>query len=99
MRRCIKKQKPTILFTLQNIFKNYPPPFSYFERYVLANADALIAGNREAEEILVRKEFCRRIEVIPQFGTDPDFFRRLPSSNRRDKLGISNGSFVVGYVG
>lgn len=99
LRRCVRQKKPTVLFTWQNIFKNYPPPFGYFERYSLAKADAVIAGNIEAEQILRTKGFKRRIEVIPQFGTDPDFFRRLPHSNKRDELGISNDTFVIGYVG
>ncbi len=99
MRRCVREQKPTILYTWQNIFKKFPPPFSYFERYALEHADALIAGNKEAEEISIRKGFTKPIEVIPQFGTDPECFCRLPLSRKRDELGISKDSFVVGYVG
>ena len=99
MRRCVRERKPAILYTWQNIFKKFPAPFSYFERYALANADALIAGNKEAEEISIRKGFTKRIEVIPQFGTDPEVFCKLELIRKREELGISKNTFVIGYVG
>jgi glycosyltransferase involved in cell wall biosynthesis len=99
LRRCVREKRPTVLFTWQNIFKTYPPPFAYFERYSLRNADAIVAGNNEAKEILLRKGFQKPVRVIPQFGTDPDFFRRLPVSRKRAELGISKDDFVIGYVG
>ena len=45
---------PIVLQTCQNIFKNYPPPFNWFERRALKRVDAIHAernspGNLRAE--------------------------------------------------
>jgi glycosyltransferase involved in cell wall biosynthesis len=65
----------TIFFTWQNLDRRYPPPFSLFERYCYGRASAAIAGNQDAQQVLRRKGFRLRIDVIPQFGIDPDIFR------------------------
>lgn len=84
----------TLFFTWQNLHRRYPPPFSWMERYVLRHADAAIAGNQEAAEVLRAKGYAGPIAVIPQFGVDPELFRprERPSTDR-------DGSFTVGYVG
>lgn len=83
----------TLFFTWQNLDRRYPPPFSLFERYCYRIAGAALAGNEDAASVLRRKGFRQRIEVIPQFGVDPDIFRPLgPPVGER-------GEFTVGYYG
>jgi len=82
----------TIFFTWQNLDRRYPPPFSLFERYCYSRASVALAGNEDAKSILRRKGFQRPIEVIPQFGVDPDIFS--PREQRRD-----GGRFTIGYYG
>ena len=65
----------TLFFTWQNLHRRYPPPFAWMERYVLRHADAAIAGNQEAAEVLRAKGYTGPIAVIPQFGVDPELFR------------------------
>ena len=99
MRIARKHQVKALFFTWQNIYKNYPFPFSFIEKYNLRNADAAIAGNREAREILVRKGFAKEVYEIPQFGVDPDVFRKMDCEDMRAGLGIKNDEFVIGYLG
>lgn len=64
----------TVFFTWQNLYRRYPPPFRLFELYTYRHASAGIAGNADAVEVLWRKGFRKDVEVIPQFGVDPEIF-------------------------
>ena len=83
----------TVFFTWQNIHRRYPPPFSLFERYNYARASAAIAGSVEAAEVLRRKGFKKRIDIIPQFGVDPELYQPLPHAPR------GSHEPVIGYFG
>ncbi|HEY2120241.1 MAG TPA: glycosyltransferase [Candidatus Acidoferrum sp.] len=98
MRASIKAAKPAIFFTWQNIYKTYPQPFDYFERYSFKHAVGGLAGNAEAATILSSKGFTKQVAVIPQFGVDPELFRKRDVSRLKGQLGIDN-KFVVGYAG
>lgn len=87
----------TLFFTWQNIYRQLPPPFSLFERYVLARADIGIAGSEGAKEVLLRKGFRKPIAVIPQFGVDPDIYS--PAAEAGIAVGSPSRPFVIGYVG
>lgn len=98
VRACVKEHKPFVFFTWQNIYKSYPPPFSYFERLSFKHARAGIAGTEEARDLLRKRSFSGPIAVIPQLGVDPDFFCRRDVSDLKGELGLA-GRFVVGYIG
>lgn len=83
----------TLFFTWQNIYRPLPPPFSLFLAYTLTRADAAIAGNSEASQILRRRGFRGPLYIIPQFGVDPDVYR--PEMTVAE---VGN-SFLIGYVG
>ncbi len=82
-----------LFFTWQNLHRYYPPPFNWIERYTLDHADACIAGNHAAEQVWRAKGYRGPIEIIPQFGVDPDAF--TPRATDRS---VSD-QFVIGYVG
>jgi len=82
----------SIFFSWQNLNRRYPPPFSWMERYTLAQADACLAGNHAAEKVWRAKGYRGPIEVIPQFGVDPDLFAPVPRNKSTDQ-------FVIGYAG
>jgi len=88
-----------LFFTWQNIRKQVPFPFSYFERFNFRNAGAALAGNQEAADILRIKGFKKNIYQIPQFGVDPEMFRKLDIAGLRKQIGIDDGDFVAGYMG
>lgn len=79
-----------------NMDRVYPPPFGWFERYSFRNAAYGIAGNQEAAAILRRHGYHGSIQILPQFGVDPDLFS--PKSATREHAPSSN-RFVIGYMG
>ena len=85
-----------IVETEQNIYKDFPPPFSFFERYVLRHADAIVARNDEARDVIRRKGFTGEIVILPN-GLDKKVFFRTDETQMREELGLSN--FTVGYMG
>ncbi len=82
----------TLLFSWQNLHRNYAFPFGFFERYCLNHACCMIAGNQEAKTILRNKGFRRTLEVIPQFGVDPALYNKQSEQGKRDHV-------IIGYLG
>lgn len=80
-----------IFFTWQNLDRRYPPPFNLFEMINYRLASAAVAGNEEAATVLRRKGYRRKLEVIPQFGVDPEFYQ--------PQLTTPHDVPVIGYVG
>ena len=68
----------TLFFSWQNLLRQYPFPFNYFEREVLRLAQAAIVGNQEAVAVWRAKGYTGPISVIPQFGVDPEIFKLHP---------------------
>ena len=82
-----------LVFTWQNLLRRYPFPFSLFERYNLRHAAYVLAGNLEAVGVLRAKGYVGPVHVLPQFGVDPDLYRKRQPPTRRGT------TFVIGYVG
>ncbi len=80
-----------VFFAWQNIRRRYPPPFGWLERYVFGRA-AGIAGTATAASVLRSKGFDGRLDVIPQFGVDPELFAPGPAS-------ASGSPFRIGFAG
>jgi glycosyltransferase involved in cell wall biosynthesis len=86
----------TVFFSWQNLARQYPWPFSRFERDVLRDVDGAIAGNQEAVAVWRGKGYLGPMPVIPQFGVDPEEFQLLP---RPAPPAGGAAPFVVGYAG
>ncbi|MGO9013488.1 MAG: glycosyltransferase [Dissulfurispiraceae bacterium] len=99
MRLAKQANARVLFFTWQNIYKRYPFPFSSIQKYVFKNADSAIAGNEEAKDTLKRKGFDKNITVIPQFGVDPDIFKKITFSDTRSDIGLVADKFIVGFMG
>jgi len=95
MRLARRQGARTLFFTWQNLARRYPWPFSAFERQVLRQADAAIAGNEEVAAVWRGKGFAGPMPVIPQFGVDPDEFHPQP----RPAPAGAPAAFTVGYAG
>lgn len=80
-----------LFFTWQNLYRRYPPPFSWFEKLNYRLASAAVAGNHEAAAVLRRKGYRGPLAVIPQFGVDPEPFRPLSVPRSSDP--------TIGFVG
>ncbi len=103
----------SLFFTWQNLCRRYLPPFSWIEQYCFDAADRAIAGNAEAVNVLRRKGFAKPVDIIPQFGVDPEIFKRshqLSVINRQHSAPSTqhpaphsspgrSSTFRVGYVG
>lgn len=88
-----KHNAKALFFTWQNLLRRYPFPFSLIERYNLTHAVCAIAGNQEAQEVLRAKGYRRPIYVLPQFGVDPNLYRKIEVPSRQES------AFVIGYAG
>ncbi len=84
-----------LFFTWQNLYRNYPPPFRQMELYNYRHADAALAGNQEAVEVLRRKGYHKAIYVIPQFGFDMEIYKRTAPRPPR----IPGTPFTLGFLG
>jgi glycosyltransferase involved in cell wall biosynthesis len=95
LRSAKRRRVKFAFFNWQNIPRAYPPPFSWMEADVFRRADLGIAGNEDAAAIIRDKGFRGAVEVVPQFGIDPDLFCPEENSQTHD----CKGSFVIGFVG
>ena len=98
IRACLKRGRKVIFFSWQNIYKTYPPPFNYFERFSHKHVQAAIAGSEEIRDILSARGFCKPITVIPQFGVDTEVFQKRDVSGLKSDLGLAD-KFAIGYAG
>jgi glycosyltransferase involved in cell wall biosynthesis len=98
MRLAIANGIPALFFNWQNIYKNYPWPFSYFENYNFTHASAGIAGSREIRDVLMKKKCRVPLFVIPQFGVDTDVYCRRPQHDLRKSI-VRDDAFTIGYAG
>ncbi|MDM8529497.1 glycosyltransferase, partial [Anaerolineales bacterium HSG24] len=98
----------SVVFTWQNIYRRYPPPFGLMERYVLKRADALLVGNYEAEGVWRQKGYRGHIEQIPQFGVDTSIYYRHKRPTRRGRMSAfkfrsvsppTQPTLAIGYIG
>ncbi len=86
-----------ILFcSFQNIFKQYPPPFSLFERIVFRISSCAVVRSEEIRDILLKKSYLKEIFVVP-WAVELKWFYPRKMSVLREKLDLN--SFVVGYIG
>lgn len=97
-----------VAFSWQNLYRRYPPPFSWMEQYVLNRLDALLVGNSEAAQVWERKGYSGPIYLIPQFGVDPAIYYRRRRVTKQSKASIfrrrqsrqpTQPAMVIGYVG
>lgn len=92
------RRTPALFFTWQNLLELYPWHYDIFERHTFRYVRAAIAGNEEACDVLVKRGFRKPVWVIPQFGVDPEIFRKSDAGDFRRKLRLE-GKFVIGFVG
>ena len=80
----------TLFVTWATVFRNYPPPFSLFERYTHRRAAAAIAGNQDALDILRRRGYGGPTEIVP-LAIDPALYP--------PREGGRGDTFTIGFLG
>ncbi len=88
-----------VLYSFQNIYKDYPFPFSLCESRCLKATDHLVVGSSSARDVWNRKGCApEKITVLPQIGVDLDFFAEAPAGAARARLGLED-KFTLGFAG
>jgi len=93
--------KPYSIFTAQNIVKNYPWPFSYFEKRSLRGSNAVWPCGVTVDEVLQKKGFGDLHREVVPLAVDLERFRSVQLSARdvlKDKLGL-RGEKTIGFMG
>jgi glycosyltransferase involved in cell wall biosynthesis len=85
---CRRRRIPYLVFTWQNIFKRYPVPFRWMEKWVLSHAAGLVCGNSESVEVFRRKGYRGPIWTIPQFGVEEPETSWPPREYRKLRVGF-----------
>lgn len=98
LRECRRYGRPAVFTTWQNLNKNYPPPFNFFERYVFEHSVGGMAGNAEGLELLSKRGFRKKRAQVRHLGVDVQLFCAKDTRLLRRRLGLEN-VFVVGFVG
>jgi len=81
----------------QNIYRRWSPPFNFFERYNYRHVDCIFASGRQQAEVLAKKNYRGRIELMP-LGVDTNVFHKRDAGKVRSELNL-DVRFVIGYVG
>jgi glycosyltransferase involved in cell wall biosynthesis len=84
-----------VFYNYANIYRNYPPPFSLFEKYNFKHAAAAFACNQDAFDILRRRGFEKPLDICPQFGVDLEVTHRTTPPAGFAKPCV----FTIGYFG
>lgn len=82
----------TVFVAWQNLYRAYPAPYAWIERYNYRRAAAIIAGNADAANVLRRKGYAGPMAVFSVHGVDPDIYRPLARTS-------SPNTFIIGYLG
>ena len=88
-------QTKIFVYTYQNIFKIYPPPFRWTEKYVLQHINHLLMANQECESVFKQKGYKGPVTLIPA-GIDIEPYEKENISPLFEK---PLNSFVIGYCG
>ncbi len=83
---------PTVFVAWQNLYRIYPAPYAWMERYNYRHAAAIIAGSADAADTLRRKGYTGPLATFSVHGVDPDIYRPLPPARQSDV-------FTIGYLG
>ncbi len=83
-----------LFVTWATVYRDYPPPFSLFERYTHRRAAAAIVGNADALNVLRRRGYGGPTTIVP-LAIDPDLYppRQFPPGTGR------TGPFTIGFLG
>ena len=100
--RGIRRTPRLVFASFQNISKRYPPPFNWFERYLVRRSAGWIAfGGTIAETLASRNGYSGRPSRVIPPGVDVERFAPDAAARARvrRRFGWDDGVPVVGFVG
>lgn len=93
---CTQRKIPFVCYTMQNIQKQYPFPFSLMEHRTYRSAMAMAVLSDEVRQVMVSKGFNGESPLLA-LACDLTLFYKGPSTEMRRSLGLSGT--VIGYMG
>ena len=96
LRNRILPRAKIIMESEQNMLKRFPPPFSWFEKYTIRNADYAVGRSSAVLDVLRTKGFTGPARRVGN-AVDAALFKPMNRIKCRNALGFSG--FVAGYVG
>ncbi len=88
-----------IFFTWWNLPYQLNLLASLLEKYNLKYSHGIISGNQDGAEILRQRGYQGLMKVMPQLGVDDELFKPSPQPELKQKLGITDEDFIIGFVG
>ncbi len=85
----------SVFVTLQNLYRDYPFPYSAMEQYDYRHTAHMIAVNAAAGEVARRKGYSGPLSVFTVYGIDPTMYQPAPRREPRP----APDTFVIGYLG
>jgi glycosyltransferase involved in cell wall biosynthesis len=82
----------------QNIYKEYPAPFSWLERMVYRSSGFAFPITEAVERVLRQKGFKGEAGLCP-FPFDPSLYHPIPEAARHELIPRAKNDVVIGYVG
>jgi glycosyltransferase involved in cell wall biosynthesis len=91
---------PVGFYAAQNILKNYPIPFRWFEQMVFRLSSFSFPVTKGALRVLRSKGYTGPAEVLP-LSLDREVYFPRPewAANKRKELGLAPDTFIFGYLG
>jgi glycosyltransferase involved in cell wall biosynthesis len=88
------------LYSCQNLSNRYPPPFSWFERWVIGRADGWQASGELVKNVLISRGYPAERVAALSLAVDTALFRpQSPEERRRTLSELGLESPVIGFVG
>lgn len=85
-----------VFYTKQNLFRRYPPPFSWMQRRVMRSADHVIVVSADAERVLRAQGYEGEVSQWP-LGVDLELLYPRDSTDLLERLGLQRP--IIGYMG
>ena len=85
-------------YSAQNIFKNYPLPFSWIERQVHRSSRFGFPVSSDVADVLRAKQTQADLTLCP-LPVDLSLYFPGPASAKRSEAGVGETGFLLGYVG
>jgi glycosyltransferase involved in cell wall biosynthesis len=93
---------PFVFWTMQNLVKRYPPPFSMVEKYCFERCAGWFGSGRLVVEAMRSRGYGAKAHRVMPIGVDADLFRPDPAAREATRIRLgwnSSNSPVVGFVG
>jgi glycosyltransferase involved in cell wall biosynthesis len=96
------REVPFVFWTMQNLVKRYPPPFSLIEKYCFHRCAGWFGSGRLVVEAMRSRGHGAKPHRVMQIGVDADLFRPNTAAREatRIRLGWDSPTLpMVGFVG